>query len=81
MWITSQPLSVEGAKEALRSVVPDLGVYLEKGQIEIIPYAHWYSKEGTFDSEIVLNDCSTSPTGSENHLASFRFQNTFLLNV
>jgi len=24
---------------------------------------------------------STSPTGSENHLASFRFQNTFLLNV
>jgi len=55
MWITSQPLSVEGAKEALRSVVPDLGVYLEKGQIEIIPYAHWYSKEGTFDSEIVLN--------------------------
>jgi len=56
MWITSQPLSVEGAKEVLRSVVPDLGVYLEKGQIEIIPYAHWYSKEGTFDSEIALND-------------------------
>jgi len=25
--------------------------------------------------------CSTSLTGSENHLASFRFQNTFLLNV
>ena len=28
-----------------------------------------------------LNSSSTSPTGSENHLASFRFQNTFLLNV
>jgi PAS domain-containing protein len=55
MWITSQPLGVEGAKEALRSVVPDLGVYLEKGQIEIIPYAHWYSKEGTFDSERVID--------------------------
>ena len=26
-------------------------------------------------------DNSTSPTGSENHLASFQFQNTFLLNV
>jgi hypothetical protein len=25
--------------------------------------------------------CSTSPTGSRNHLASFRFQNTFRLNV
>ena len=28
-----------------------------------------------------LSYFSTSPTGSENHLASFRFQNTFLLNV
>ena len=28
-----------------------------------------------------LTNSSTSPTGSENHLASFRFQNTFLLNV
>ena len=28
----------------------------------------------------MIND-STSPTGSRNHLASFRFQNTFLLNV
>jgi len=30
---------------------------------------------------IFLPNSSTSPTGSENHLASFRFQNTFLLNV
>jgi len=29
----------------------------------------------------LLSDFSTSPTGSENHLASFRFQNIFLLNV
>src|SRR5665647_3105497 len=28
-----------------------------------------------------IHEFSTSPTGSENHLASFRFQNTFLLNV
>ena len=28
-----------------------------------------------------VRDGSTSLTGSENHLASFRFQNTFLLNV
>jgi len=31
--------------------------------------------------QVVLDPISTSPTGSENHLASFRFQNTFLLNV
>ena len=30
---------------------------------------------------VTSSEFSTSPTGSENHLASFRFQNTFLLNV
>ena len=30
---------------------------------------------------VMLLICSTSPTGSRNHLASFRFQNTFRLNV
>ncbi|AKB27682.1 sensory transduction histidine kinase [Methanosarcina siciliae T4/M] len=55
MWITSQPLDVKDAKEALRKAVPDFDVYLEKGQIEIIPYTHWYVQEGYFDSEKVLN--------------------------
>jgi len=32
-------------------------------------------------TQILLTNFSTSLTGSENHLASFRFQNTFLLNV
>ena len=55
MWVTSQPLDVEDAIEALREAVPDIDVYLERGQIEIIPYTHWYVKEGVFDSERVLN--------------------------
>ena len=55
MWVTSQPLGVEEAKEALRVAVPDINVYLEKGQIEIIPYDQWYVKEGVFDSDRVLN--------------------------
>ena len=55
MWVTSQPLEVEEAKEALRRAVPYFDFYLEKGQIEIIPYAHWYLIEGIFDSERVLN--------------------------
>jgi PAS domain S-box-containing protein len=55
MWVTSQPLEVEKAKEALRKSVPDLDIYLEKGQIEIIPYACWYLREGVFDSRRVLN--------------------------
>ncbi len=55
MWVTSQPLGVEEAKEAIRRAVPDIDVYMEKGQIVIIPYTHWYLKEGVFDSERVLN--------------------------
>jgi PAS domain S-box-containing protein len=55
MWVTSQPQDVEKAKEALRWAVPDVDVYLERGQIEIIPYTHWYVKEGVFDSDSVLN--------------------------
>ncbi|KKG09768.1 hypothetical protein EO98_17345 [Methanosarcina sp. 2.H.T.1A.6] len=62
MWVTSQPLGVENAKEALGMAVPDIDAYLEKGQIEIIPYNYWYVKEGKsgsdeggFDSERVLN--------------------------
>jgi PAS domain S-box-containing protein len=55
MWVTSKPLGVEEAKEALREAFPDLDVYLEKGQIEIIPYTDWYVKEGVFDSDRILN--------------------------
>jgi PAS domain S-box-containing protein len=55
MWVTSQPLEVEEAKEALRKAVPDIDVYLDKGQIEIIFYSHWYVKDGAFDSDRVLN--------------------------
>ncbi len=56
IWITSQPLEVEEAKEALRRAVPDFDVYLEKGQIEIHPlHCIGSVKEGSFDSERVLN--------------------------
>lgn len=55
MWVTSEPLKVEEAKEALRKAIPRIDVYLEKGQIEIIPYTYWYVKEGIFDSQRVLN--------------------------
>lgn len=55
MWVTSEPLEVEEAKEALKKGIPEIDVYLEKGQIEIIPYTYWYVKEGIFDSQRVLN--------------------------
>ncbi|HII00498.1 TPA: hypothetical protein HA351_02200 [Methanosarcinaceae archaeon] len=40
MWVTSQPLEVEDAKEALKKAVSDFDFYLEIGQIEIIPFTH-----------------------------------------
>jgi len=55
VWITSQPLEVEDAKEALRKTIPDIDVYLKEGQIEIIPYTYGYLKEGIFDPEGVVN--------------------------
>ncbi len=55
LWVTSQPLEVEEAKEALGKAVPDIDIYLEKGQIEIIPCTHLYLKKGSFDSERIFD--------------------------
>lgn len=56
VWITPHPQGVEEAKQALKKTVPDIDVYLEKGQIEIIPYTQGYIKEGIFDPERVVNN-------------------------
>ena len=54
MWVTSPPLEVDEAKDALRDAVPDLDQYIRNGQIEILSYTDWYLLGGTFDSERVL---------------------------
>ena len=55
MWITSEPLMVAEAQEAMREAVKDFDEYLRKGQIEIIPYDEWYLLGGTFNDDRVLN--------------------------
>jgi PAS domain S-box-containing protein len=55
LWVTSQPVEVEDAEEALKRAVPDFNTYLEKGQIEIIPYTDWFIPEGFFDSKRVAS--------------------------
>jgi PAS domain S-box-containing protein len=55
LWVTSQPVEVEDAEEALKRAVPDFNTYLEKGQIEIIPYTDWFIPEGVFDSKRVAS--------------------------
>jgi PAS domain S-box-containing protein len=56
VWITSYPMEVEEAKEAMKKAVPDIDVYLEKGQIEIIPYIQGYINEEVFDPDKVMNN-------------------------
>ena len=55
MWVTSEPLSEEEAKEAMRRAVPNFDGYVERGQIEIVPYTEWYLKGGVFNFQRVLN--------------------------
>jgi PAS domain S-box-containing protein len=54
MWVTSAPLQVEQARQALRAALPDLDDYLARGQIEILDYSEWYTKSGAFDADTVL---------------------------
>ena len=55
MCVTSEPLVLAEAEEAMRKAVNDFDEYLRRGQIEIIPYNEWYLLGGTFDDDRVLN--------------------------
>jgi signal transduction histidine kinase len=55
MWVTSKRLGVKDAARKLKRVLPSLDSYLERGQIEIIPYTEWYHSEKDFGSGKVLS--------------------------
>jgi MEDS: MEthanogen/methylotroph, DcmR Sensory domain len=55
MWVTSKHLGVKDAARRLKRVLPSLDSYLERGQIEIIPYTEWYYGEKDFGSGKVLS--------------------------
>ena len=46
--ITTDPLSLGEAKDALRAAVPELDHFLTTGQMEIIPHEEWYLRGGSF---------------------------------
>jgi PAS domain S-box-containing protein len=54
MWVTSEPVQKEEALKTMKKAVPHFLKYLEKGQIEILPYTEWYLKGGKFSSLRVL---------------------------
>jgi two-component system sensor kinase FixL len=53
-WIASAPLSAEQARIGLRRFVPDIEKYFARGQIEIIDHDQWYTREGKFEADRVL---------------------------
>lgn len=55
LWITSDPITVEIAFEALRKEIHDFAKYEEKEQIAILPHSDWYLKDKTFVPDVVIN--------------------------
>lgn len=56
IWTVSEPFKAkEEAVEKFRKVIPQLDVYLEKGQIEIIPCIDLHTEEGSFNRKKALN--------------------------
>lgn len=41
LWVVSDSLCEEEAKEVVNSTIPNFDCYQEKGQIEIVPYSGW----------------------------------------
>ncbi len=54
MWICSEPLGVDEARQALRKAVPGFARYVRRGQIDILPHTEWYLRRGKFGSGRVL---------------------------
>src|SRR5207249_324916 len=54
LWVISDPLTEEEARNALRKAVPDLDRYLAEGSLEILTHHKWYLNEGAFDFHRVI---------------------------
>ncbi|MBI2600164.1 MEDS domain-containing protein [Candidatus Daviesbacteria bacterium] len=54
VWVTSEFLTDQEAKAAMKKAIPNFAKYLKKGQIEIFPYTNWYLKSGKFEMKRVL---------------------------
>ncbi|MCG9966766.1 MEDS domain-containing protein [Pelotomaculum terephthalicicum JT] len=55
MWVTSEPIDADKAKQTLREYIPNFDYYLKKEQIEVLSYSEWYLNHGKFNGANVLN--------------------------
>ncbi|MBN1307303.1 MAG: MEDS domain-containing protein [Chitinispirillaceae bacterium] len=54
MWVTSEPLEADAARDALAAGMPDLDQRIAQGRIEILDYSEWYTKSGAFRADEVM---------------------------
>ena len=54
MWVTSEPLTRAEAEAALAKTLPQFSRFKANGQIEIVDYSRWYTLDGKFDADRVL---------------------------
>ena len=57
LWVTSEPLFEEEARQAMEKAMPGFSRCVESGQIEIVPQDRWYLEDTVFDSRLVLQRC------------------------
>ncbi|HLO38974.1 MAG TPA: MEDS domain-containing protein, partial [Lacibacter sp.] len=55
LWITSDPVTVEAAYEALRNEMHDFDNYQKNQQIIILSHTDWYLKDNSFVPDLVIN--------------------------
>jgi signal transduction histidine kinase len=54
LWIVTEPLTIEQAREALQDAVPDLDRHLAERRIEIVSARDLFLQGGTFDNKRVV---------------------------
>jgi DNA-binding CsgD family transcriptional regulator len=59
IWIVSEPLSVDGAIEALRAAVPGFETEQKAGRFEVLAAEDWYYETGQFDWQRVIRAWQT----------------------
>ena len=55
MWVISEPLTEETAREALRAALPDIDRHFLVGDMEIVSYRNWYLGDGSFSLQKTLD--------------------------
>jgi DNA-binding CsgD family transcriptional regulator len=55
VWVVSEPLTLDEARDALRQGVPDFDRYLAKESIEFFPGREWYLKENEFGLKRIID--------------------------